>query len=111
MAFLISPTMYKEPQINNKLVHYSTFKPLIVYTNSLSCKTDILKENKGKTGVYRWVNRINGKTYVGSYVNLSTRFMFYFSENYLTKILITMYSQISKTLLKNGLGNFDLEIL
>lgn len=48
---------------------------------------------------------------MGSSVNLSTRFMFYFSENYLTKRLITMNSQISKTLLKNGLGNFDLEIL
>lgn len=48
---------------------------------------------------------------MGSSVNLSTRFMFYFSENYLTKRLIVMNSEIYKTLLKNGLGNFDLEII
>jgi hypothetical protein len=45
--------LFKNPLINNNLVHYSTFKPLITYSNALSCKTEILKENKGKTGVYR----------------------------------------------------------
>lgn len=31
-----------------------------------TCKAIILKDNKGKTGIYRWVNLINGKTYIGS---------------------------------------------
>ena len=38
------------------------------------------KENKGKSGVYCWVNTLTGDTYVGSVVDLSKRFSVYFSQ-------------------------------
>ena len=37
-------------------------------------KNTILKEMKEKSGIYRWVKKLNGKCYIGSSVSLSTRF-------------------------------------
>jgi hypothetical protein len=42
-------------------------------------KVEILKENKGKAGIYRFVNIVNGKSYVGSSVNLSIRLGKYYN--------------------------------
>jgi excinuclease UvrABC nuclease subunit len=39
-----------------------------------------MAENKGKAGIYRWTNLINGKTYVGSAADLSKRLAHYYSE-------------------------------
>lgn len=43
--------------------------PKVVYYNIKLKKTKILKENKNKRVVYRWVNNINHKTYIGSSIN------------------------------------------
>lgn len=34
-------------------------------------KLNILANNRGKCGVYCWTNLTNGKTYIGSSINLS----------------------------------------
>jgi len=34
--------------------------PVIKYTNSEELKSQVLKDNKGKSGIYRWVNNLNG---------------------------------------------------
>ena len=47
--------------VNNKVVSV-----LLAYDNAIENKSKILKENKDKTGVYRWTNLIYDKTYVGS---------------------------------------------
>lgn len=57
--------------------------PSVLYENPDRQKEDILNENKGKSGVYRWTNKETGKTYIGSSVNLSRRFSQYYSSNYL----------------------------
>lgn len=44
-----------------------------LYENADVQKLEVLKENKGKSGVYLWINNINGNKYVGSSVNLSRR--------------------------------------
>jgi len=36
-------------------------------------KEQILKENKGLSGIYWWVNNVNGKTYIDSAVDISKR--------------------------------------
>ena len=59
--------------------------PLIVYSNADIDKFAILKDNKDKIGIYRWVNLDTGKSYVGSSRNLSARFKQYFSVNYLER--------------------------
>jgi len=64
-------------------------------------------------GVYRWVNLVNGKTYVGSSVNLTRRFKAYYSVYYLEYEGKRNNSLIYKALLKYGYdwSGFRLEIL
>ena len=69
----------------------------------------MIKENKGKSGVYRWTNLISGKSYVGSSINLRARFLNYYNLAYLTKY--ASKSNICKAFLKYGYSNFKLEIL
>jgi group I intron endonuclease len=84
-------------------------QPEKVYENADHQKLQILKENKGKSGVYRWVNKdSSGKSYVGSSVNLRRRFTQYFSIKYL---LLYSYMAINRALLKYGYSNFYLTIL
>jgi len=81
--------------------------PLIVYNKIETEKISILKDNKGKTGIYRWVNLINYKTYIGSGIDLRVRFWVYFSKKRLTNSNMAIY----KAIIKYGYGNFKLEIL
>nr|QCW06925.1 hypothetical protein [Drechslerella brochopaga] len=69
----------------------------------------IIKENKGKSGVYCWINKNSGKKYIGSSVDLSKRFKHYFSNKYLIRTSKT--SLINKALLKYGYSAFKLIIL
>jgi len=74
-------------------------------------KTDIIKDNKKKVGIYRWVNNINGKSYIGSSVDLSFRFSQYYNKSFLKKEVKRSFSKIYNSLLKHGHENFSLEIL
>nr|QJT58523.1 GIY-YIG endonuclease [Fusarium asiaticum]QJT58799.1 GIY-YIG endonuclease [Fusarium asiaticum]QJT58909.1 GIY-YIG endonuclease [Fusarium asiaticum]QJT59514.1 GIY-YIG endonuclease [Fusarium asiaticum]QJT60398.1 GIY-YIG endonuclease [Fusarium asiaticum] len=88
-------------------LYFANFK--VVYINPSIEKAKILKENKGKSGIYLWTNQINGKRYVGSALDLSKRFRNYFNTSYLTdrKDIMIIY----KALLTHGFDNFTLEIL
>lgn len=84
--------------------------PVKIYYNTDTQKLDILEENKRKSGIYRWINTLNGKSYIGSSVDISRRLSEYFNYNY----LINEKNQgmtICRALLKNGYSNFALEIL
>lgn len=88
----------------------TNLKPVVVYSNCLEDKNRILSDNKGKAAIYRWINKINGKTYVRSSVNLTIRFYKYYSLTQLntsTKRKTAIYN----ALLKYGFKNFKLEIL
>ena len=61
----------------------SEFVPVKKYANADTEKLQILKEANGKGGVYRWVNLLNGKTYIGSSVNLGSRLGNYYSIPFL----------------------------
>jgi group I intron endonuclease len=93
--------------MNNKIIG----TPLITYTNADLSKFKIYKENRRKSGVYRWNNLITGKCYVGSSVSLSRRFSQYYSLNYLNNCLSKGQSIIYSSLLKYGYSNFSLDIL
>jgi len=85
--------------------------PIKIYSNAEADKDKILKENKNKSGIYKWQNLTNGKCYIGSAVNLSDRLQFYYSnlsiENYLKKSKSHIYS----ALVKHGHCKFSLTIL
>lgn len=89
-------------------------KPVIlpkkIYLNANKSKSEILQENRGKSGVYRWTNLLNGKSYVGSSVDLRNRFYQYFSETRLNNKWRGK-SKIGLALLKYGYDKFSLEIL
>jgi group I intron endonuclease len=57
--------------------------------------------------VYRWVNLVNNKTYIGSSINFSVRLYKYYS----LKHLIENKTPIHNALVKYGYSKFKLEIL
>ena len=65
-----------------------------------------MEENRNKSGVYRWINRINNKTYIGSSTNLTIRFLDY----YQMKDLLKHKTPIHSALLKYGYSYFILEV-
>ncbi len=81
--------------------------PQIKYYNADADKVNIFADNRKKIGIYRWINNLNGKTYIGSSSNLSVRFYTYYSLRYLAKSNRPM----ERSLLKYGFSNFSLEIL
>jgi group I intron endonuclease len=85
--------------------------PAKIYKNSDLDKLQIIQENKGKAGVYRWINLLNGCTYIGSSRDLGVRMKKYFSITFLERELKKGNSIINVSLLKNGYSNFSLEIL
>lgn len=78
------------------------------YANADTQKLGVLKDNKGKVGVYLWINNITGKKYVGSSVQLGIRLSQYFNINYLNR---NISMRICQALLKYGYSNFSLQIL
>ena len=103
------PYFEKNPK-KAKLFHFSSHN-IIIYDDGLSNKNKILQDNKQRCGVYKWVNKINSKSYIGSSVNLSSRLSHYFSLNYLAKRTSKYKSKIYNALLAHGHDNFQLEIL
>lgn len=96
---------------NNNLIPIS---PVKSYENAELFKEAVLKDNSGQSGIYRWVNNLNKKTYVGSGVNLAKRLAFYFlvqKECTNLKIRGRGRSHIYNALLKYGYSNFSIEIL
>ncbi len=71
-----------------------------IYSNALSQKGSILEDNRGKSGIYLWINKVNKKTYVGSSVDLTGRFHIYYNAKRLAASNMPIY----KALLKYGNG-------
>ena len=97
-------------QVTNNLSKDSLV-PVVVYPDAYLNKSLILKDGKNKAGIYRWVNKVNGKTYIGSSVNLARRFRVYYDLSFLSVRLEKAKSHIYSAILKHGYSNFQLEIL
>ena len=52
--------------------------PVKSYFKASELKTIVFKDNKNKSGIYRWTNKINNKSYVGSSENLDRRLSNYY---------------------------------
>lgn len=71
-------------------------------------KKSIIKDNKNKSGIYKWTNKLTNDIYIGQSVDLSKRFIRYFNLSYLKNRGRLI---ISRALIKYGYSNFSLEIL
>lgn len=80
---------------------------MVLYGDAYKEKLNILANNRNKVGIYRWINKINGNTYIGSSVNISVKMYTYYSLRSLAK----SNRLIDRALLKYGFSNFALEIL
>ena len=85
--------------------------PVVSYFNADKDKSIIYKENKNKSGIYRWNNLETGDSYVGSSVNLTRRLSNYFSPIFLKRNILRSKSIISNSLLKYGYNKFSIDIL
>lgn len=92
---------------SNSHSEFTLVNPVLVYINAYLDKLKIIEDNRNKAGIYRWVNSINNKTYIGSSINLSERFLDY----YPSRVLLKNKTPIHNALLKYGYSNFRLEIL
>lgn len=80
--------------------------PEVVYSNADTQKELIFKDAKGKSGVYRWINNLNGNTYIGSAIDLQKRFYHYYSLR-----LMELYLQKKTSLIYNALIKlFELQL-
>jgi group I intron endonuclease len=89
---------------SNKIVPIKTY-------NASKDKSLIYTENKNKSGIYRWNNKVTNKSYVGSSLNLDRRLSIYYSKKAMLAKVKTRTSIIYSALLKYGYGNFTLDIL
>ena len=90
-------------------VNVSSVTPVISYLNADLEKITIIKQNKSKSGIYRWINVINNKNYIGSSIDLGRRFKEYYNYNHISKIRRNF--PIHSALLKYSYSSFKLEIL
>jgi hypothetical protein len=65
------------------IINGNTYKAVAVYNNPVEDEPRIREELKGKSGIYAWVNKVNGKAYVGSGKDLRIRITQYFAPSYL----------------------------
>lgn len=80
------------------------------YTDLNNTKTQIIKDNRQKSGIYMWTNNITSDIYVGSSINLGLRFKDYFNISHISNS-VRSNSIIHRALLKYGYSNFQLEII
>ena len=94
--------------MNNKENNNINIIPVVSYSNAYMDKS-IYEQNKNKSGVYRLVNKINGKSYVGSSMSLTNTLSIYYTLNLLKRKKGSII--IYRALLKYGYSNFRLDIL
>jgi group I intron endonuclease len=83
-------------------------KNMIVYIDVHSLKKKILEENKGKSGIYMFTNKVTKDFYIGQSKNLYNRFLNYFNPSYIRRL---KNSIIGRAITKYGYSNFSLTIL
>ena len=81
--------------------------PAVSYKNAKNNKSLIFKDNKDKSFVYRWINKLNGKEYLGSTSSAKRRLKTYYDLKTLGKVNMPIYNAI----LKHGHENFIFEII
>ena len=94
---------------NFSIITHPIFKYAIkVYKDPVNQRDLIRADNNKKTGIYSWINNINGKFYIGSGNSLYLRLSDYYQKWYL-KSRTNLY--IVRSISKYKMKNFTLVIL
>jgi group I intron endonuclease len=116
IPFKISFILFIKYQFNFNLANHNdldnnirNLKPIKVYNLKID-RLQILKNEKNKSGVYCFINQINGHIYVGSSINLASRMKNYLNNTFL-KSQQNRNIPITRALLKYDQSNFTLLIL
>ena len=107
LIYLLIILLHLQVQSVDQINILISFSPIVIYINADEDKIKILKDNLSKSGIYRWIHKDSGRSYIGSSINLAKRLSTYYS----IKALIKTNNIISKSLLKYGYSSFSLEIL
>nr|YP_009568464.1 GIY endonuclease [Drechslerella brochopaga]QBL02545.1 GIY endonuclease [Drechslerella brochopaga] len=102
--FLFMPFLFKRGVHNDSS---SPIVPAVSYDNADTEKFKIIFENKNKSGVYRWINKENGYSYIGSSQNLKRRFLEYFNTNFLINKNSMLINKVILYLIRVGLINYS----
>jgi excinuclease UvrABC nuclease subunit len=54
-----------------------------LYEDAYSMRKSIIKDNKNKSGIYKWTNKLTNDIYIGQSVDLAKSFIRYFNLSYL----------------------------
>jgi len=92
-----------ENTLKNDNINYVKF-----YENAFDMKKDIFNENKGKSGIYMFTNKITKEIYIGQSSDLSNRFKNYFNLSYIKS---KASLRISRALINYGYPKFSISIL
>lgn len=69
-------------------------KSITIDDDYLLNKFNALKDNIGKSGIYKWVHIISNKSYVGSYKDLYRRFKEYYDIKFIKRRVRNSNSRI-----------------
>ena len=58
---------------------YFNLTTLVLYVNADKDKVVAIKNNRKKSGIYRWTHKESGKSYIGSSIDIGRCFSNYFS--------------------------------
>ena len=81
-----------------------------VYENAFDMRKDIIKENKGKSGIFMSTNKITNEKYIEKSIDISKRFQNYFTISYI-KSKDKGKIRISRAFINYGYSNFSVTIL
>jgi hypothetical protein len=88
--------------------------PRVLYINAKTDYKEILSENKGKSGIYVFINKINGDQYIGNTADLGDKKSGCLNQYYRPSYLINKKlgaSKIRRAILKYNYDNFMIGIL
>ena len=103
-----STSRYTSERIKSDDSTFKDIEALAIFSDADTDKLDILNFIKGKSGIYMWTNKLNGKKYVGSSLNLRRRLLEYYNAN---RLLNEKSMPIYSALLKHGYHYFSFTIL
>jgi group I intron endonuclease len=101
------PLRYYTTLSGNPLVN-SEINQVKVYGDAYAMRKDILKENKGKSGIYMLTNKLTKDIYIGQSADICKRFKHYFNLSYIKSKDSFI---ISRALIKYVYSNFSVTIL